>query len=177
ELVGHVGQELRLVPARDLHLPALLLQLPEQSRVLNGQRRLRGEGAEQLDGLGRELAGRLPLYRQGTDQPILPQQGNREQCAEPRPQERPLEPALIGPRCRDVRDLERPPYVRQPPQHALTAPDGLRPRRLHYPRVQVVRGPQVELLADLVVLEDRARVGAGQLVGARDDRRQDGLQV
>ena len=37
QLVAHVGEELRLVLARDLELPALLLDLAEQPRVLDRQ--------------------------------------------------------------------------------------------------------------------------------------------
>ena len=37
QLVGHVGQELGLVLARHLELPALVLDLSEKPRILNGQ--------------------------------------------------------------------------------------------------------------------------------------------
>ena len=43
QLVAHVGEELRLVPAGDLELPALLLDLVEQPRVLDRQHRLRAK--------------------------------------------------------------------------------------------------------------------------------------
>ena len=54
ELVGHVGEELGLVAAGRLELPALVRDLAEEARVLDGQRRLGGEGLEQLDDLRRE---------------------------------------------------------------------------------------------------------------------------
>ena len=44
QLVAHVGDELRLVLARDLKLAALLGDLLEQSRVFDGDHRLVGEG-------------------------------------------------------------------------------------------------------------------------------------
>ena len=44
QLVGHVGEELRFVLAGDFKLSALILDLAEQPRVLDGQRGLRGEG-------------------------------------------------------------------------------------------------------------------------------------
>ena len=40
QLVRHVGQELGLVAVGDLELAALVPDLPEQPRVLDGQRRL-----------------------------------------------------------------------------------------------------------------------------------------
>ncbi len=43
QLVAHVGQELRLVLARDLELAALLLDLGEQPHVLDGDHGLVGE--------------------------------------------------------------------------------------------------------------------------------------
>ena len=49
QLVAHVGDELRLVLARDLELAALLDNLIEQARVLDGDDGLVGEGFEQLD--------------------------------------------------------------------------------------------------------------------------------
>ena len=56
QLVRHVGEKLRLVPARDLELAALLLDLAEQARVLDRDRRLVGEGPEQRDLLVGERA-------------------------------------------------------------------------------------------------------------------------
>ena len=40
QLVAHVGQELGLVAVGLLELPALVLDLAEEARVLDGQRRL-----------------------------------------------------------------------------------------------------------------------------------------
>jgi hypothetical protein len=59
--VAHIGQELRLVLAGDLELPALVLDLLEELRVLDRQDGLAGEGAEQVDGAGRELAALAPV--------------------------------------------------------------------------------------------------------------------
>ena len=44
QLMAHVGDELRLVLARDLELAALLDNFIEQSRVLDGDDGLVGEG-------------------------------------------------------------------------------------------------------------------------------------
>ena len=46
QLVAHVGDELRLVLARDLELAAFLGDLLEQPRVLDGDHGLVGEGRE-----------------------------------------------------------------------------------------------------------------------------------
>ena len=69
QLVGHVGQELGLVLAGDFELAALVLDLPEQPRVLDGQGRLGGEGPEQLDDLRREVAGRFRITARPPMQP------------------------------------------------------------------------------------------------------------
>src|SRR5262245_40211942 len=47
--MAHVGNELRLVMARDLQLAALLNDLLEQPRVAHGDHGLVGEGLNQLD--------------------------------------------------------------------------------------------------------------------------------
>src|SRR5215468_4240048 len=57
QLVAHVGQELALVLARDLELPALLRDLAEQPRVLDRKSRLSREGLQQLDDFRGESAG------------------------------------------------------------------------------------------------------------------------
>ena len=45
--MAHAGNELRLVLARDLKLTALVLYFREQSRILDRQDRLCGEGLQQ----------------------------------------------------------------------------------------------------------------------------------
>ena len=47
--MAHVGDELRLVLAGDLELAALLGDLVEQARVLDGDHGLVGEGLDKLD--------------------------------------------------------------------------------------------------------------------------------
>ena len=55
QLVAHVGEELRLVLAGDLQLPALLLDLAEQARILDRQGRLLGKGLQQLHDFDAEI--------------------------------------------------------------------------------------------------------------------------
>ena len=57
QLVAHIGEELRLVLARQLELPALVLDFMEQPRILNRQHRLRGKSFDHIDDILREGAG------------------------------------------------------------------------------------------------------------------------
>ena len=63
----------------DLELAALVLDLAEEPRVLDGQRRLGGEGLEEADDLRRELPGRLPGDGEPADQMALAQQRNAQE--------------------------------------------------------------------------------------------------
>ena len=49
QLMAHIGEELRLVLARDFELTALVLDFVEQPHVLDGDHRLIGEGFDKLD--------------------------------------------------------------------------------------------------------------------------------
>ena len=69
QLVAHIGEELRLVLARDFELPALFLDLREQIGVLDRQHRLRRKGLQQLDRVARKLAGRLASDDQRAERP------------------------------------------------------------------------------------------------------------
>ena len=79
QLMRHVGQELALVAARGLELRALDLDLAEEPRILDGQRRLRGEGLEEADLPRRELARALAVHDQSAEQVVLAQQRHREE--------------------------------------------------------------------------------------------------
>jgi hypothetical protein len=74
QLVGHVGQELGLVLAGDLELATLVLDLPEQPRVLDSKGGLRGISLEKVDDLRRELTGLPPIHDQAADDAILADQ-------------------------------------------------------------------------------------------------------
>ena len=115
QLVRHVGQELALVLARHLELPALVLDLAEQPRVLDGQRRLRREGLEQLDHLRRELAGGVPVDGQAAEQLVLAQQRNRQQRPTAQTDEDVANAALVArdrPRCRGPAPARRVTAIR-----------------------------------------------------------------
>src|SRR5262249_15938772 len=60
QLVRHVRQELRLVLAGYFELAALILDLAEQARVLDGERGLCGKGPQEVDHLWFKSARGLP---------------------------------------------------------------------------------------------------------------------
>src|SRR5213078_425680 len=78
ELMAHVGEELQLVAAGNLELAALVLDLVEESRVLDGERRLGREGLERLDDLRGEFARRLPDEDQAPYGLVLPKEWHGE---------------------------------------------------------------------------------------------------
>src|SRR5262245_13052515 len=78
----------------------------------------------------------------------------------------------------DVRYLNRLSPYGKLAQNALGAFAQRRPpRQLNQSRLQVARGPQMELLGGLVVLEDGATVGADEIVRSRDDRVEHDIDV
>ena len=80
QLVAHIGEELRLVLARHRELPALVLDLVEQARVLDRQHRLRREGLQEIDRLLGELSRLLAAHHQRADM-LGPEQRNDQQGA------------------------------------------------------------------------------------------------
>ena len=93
QLVAHVGQELRLVLARDLKLAALLIDLGKEVRVLDRQHRLGGECLEQIDGVLRKRAGRFASNHQRADYVVARQAAERPATPEIRRARRCLEQA------------------------------------------------------------------------------------
>ena len=72
QLVRHVGEELRLVLVRDLELPALVLDLAEQARVLDGDDGLVRERLQQRDVLVGERPGVVAADADRADAPCPP---------------------------------------------------------------------------------------------------------
>src|SRR5713226_9552440 len=72
----HVGQEFRLVTAGDFELAALVLDLAEQSRVLNRQDRLGREGLKKVHNLRRETSYLAAINRQAAHNAILTKERN-----------------------------------------------------------------------------------------------------
>jgi hypothetical protein len=163
--------------ARRLELAALVLDLPEQARILDGQGRLGGEGLEQVDRLRRELAGGLPGHGEPADEVLLTEQGDGQERPRPGAQQDLAERAPVGPFLGDIGDLDRLATRRHAPQDAFTLSDRRPAGQSDDLGVDVVGSAQVKRLGGLVVLVDRAGLSADELVGVRHDGLQHGLQV
>ena len=74
QLMAHAGEKLRLVLARELQLPALVLDLVEQPHVLDRDHRLVGEGGRKPDLLIGEGSDLQTLQDQHADGDQFPQQ-------------------------------------------------------------------------------------------------------
>ena len=70
-----------------LELKALVPDLPEEARILDGQSRLAGEGLEQVDHLRRKFPGRLLVDGESPDQMVLAEERDAEERPGSRPQE------------------------------------------------------------------------------------------
>ena len=71
QLVAHIGEELRLVLARNLECAALLFDLAEEARVLDREHRLGRKGLQEIDrGLGgNHPAVSAPHHKRSDDAP------------------------------------------------------------------------------------------------------------
>src|SRR5262245_45469743 len=107
QLVRHVRQELRLVPARVLQLAALLLELTEEPGVLDRQRGLAGERSQQFDGIARELPGLLAPHEEGPDYSLLTYQRYGQQGSVPGTDQDVSYVNPVGAFRSDVGNLER----------------------------------------------------------------------
>ena len=110
QLVRHVGEELALVLARRFELPALVLDLAEQPRVLDGQSRLRRERLQQVDHLRRESPAAVPVHGQRAEQVVLAQERHCQNRTIAAANEDLPYPALVTalrPRCRESRPARR----------------------------------------------------------------------
>jgi len=108
QLVGHVGEELGLVPAGGgLKLSALVRDLVEEPGILDGQGRLRREGTQQFDRLGRELTGTVTGHPETARELALADHRHREHGPDAGFDQDVPQPALVGPRHGDVGHLDR----------------------------------------------------------------------
>ncbi len=169
--------------ARELQLPRLVLDLAEQTCVLDGERRLRGERLHQVDDVLAEAARPLAPYHQGADDAVLAQQGHRQQGAHVGPQQHVAH--VVSGLAGEVADLDHAALERalsdgaRIVQAPVGAADGLGELLAH-----AVGGRERELAARLVEGVDGAAAGIGQPAGVRQDgvehraqleRRVDGL--
>jgi hypothetical protein len=83
QLMAHIGQKLRLVLARDLKLPALVLDFVKQPNVLDSYTRLVSEACHQVDLLVGEGANSIAHKDNSADRMALAQQRYAEDRAIP----------------------------------------------------------------------------------------------
>src|SRR3990172_461176 len=176
--MGHVGEELRLVAARDFELLALLLDLAEQPRVLDRQGRLGCEGLKQVDDLLGKVAYLLSPDRQSTHDPLLAEKRNRQNRSISEAGEK-------GPHGRggrlmplqEVQNLDWRPSGSRLPAGALTQTDRRCPQRLNHLVFHALAGSQMKLLFDFVVLVNNSTIGPRELDCVADDGAKDRLEV
>src|SRR5262249_7895288 len=149
QLVAHVREELRLVLARGLELPALDLDLAEEARVLDGERGLCREGTQQLNDLRRELSGDLPKDSEGAEQVLLTDERHPEQSWVAAAHERARHPT-VGGRDQDVRQLNRFLRLREPPGGAFPFADRCGQQRLDDLGLQMLGGARQKDLSLIV---------------------------
>jgi hypothetical protein len=177
QLVRHVRQELALVLARGLELPALRFKLAEQTRVLDRNGGLRGERLQELDHLGIERSRRLAIHRQAAQQSVVASQRYGEQRTVTEANQKVADPALVRASIDDVGDLHGFARDCHAAEHAFALANGIRAQRVDQLVGQAVGRMQNEPLALVVVLVDRAAIGSRELGRARHDRRQHGLEI
>src|SRR5262245_42808729 len=76
QLVGHVGQKLRLVVTGDRELATLQFEVSEQTGSLEGQGRLDGKRLQDVNDLRGKLAWNLPVEGQAPDDLVFAEQGH-----------------------------------------------------------------------------------------------------
>ncbi len=175
QFVAHVGEELRLVPAGRLELAALVLDLLEQAGVLDREHRLRGEGLEQPDHRGRELAGIAPADDQRAEDAILAQQRDADQRTEAAAAQQIVEAVLLVPI--EIRDLHGMPLRRAPTDHRVAEPDVRISQRGDHVFAEAVVRLRHEDFVGRVIDIDRAGVRPRQFDRVGDDGGQHRLQI
>ena len=78
QVVARGGQKVRLVLVGDFKLAALVLDLREQSRILDRKHRLSSKCLEQVDGTRREFARRFAADGECADYPAGPQERHKQ---------------------------------------------------------------------------------------------------
>ena len=175
QLVAHVGEELRLVLARELELAALFLDLGEQVGILDRQHRLRPEGLQQVDRGFWELAGLPPAHDQRADDPVGAEQGDDQQRAEAG-----LQKNVVHGRRRlglQVGNLHRLALRCRLCERAFLQADAMVPQLGDQVLAHAVGCAQLELAGFRIGDVDRPGRGAGERNRLGDDGGEDGLQV
>ena len=174
QLMGHVGEELGLVAAGGLELPALVRDLAEQAGVLDGERGLRGERLSSRTISGANSPGVLLADRQDADDLVLAAATGTPSSARcPASEERrrgggsrrhpPTAMSGIWTGCRGSATrpvMPSPCGSAWPAERRQGSPPRARPRS---------GSREAETPPCLVVLVDGAAVGPRELVRPRDD--------
>ena len=157
-----------------LELSALRLELPEQPRVLDGQRGLAGEGLQQVHDLVRERSHRLPPHGKNAEDALLRQERYRQDRANAIAEEDRPDPARVCLLVADVGHLDRLAAKRGaagcPFAEVYWLGAGGLDQLFRHPVARL----ELEFLGVLVVLVDHPAGCARELHRAADDRRQDG---
>src|SRR5262249_23272407 len=152
KLVRHVRQELGLVLAGDFELATLLLDLAEKPGVLDRQRRLSGERAEEVDCFSWEVTRLIPRNPETAYDAILVNHGYGEDRPDSGINQVRPHPAVISARKGDVGHLDGLPRDGRLPNRSfpLSVTDSPKDACEH---VSCLRGcPLDELLGSLLVL-------------------------
>src|SRR5262245_6334651 len=175
--MAHVGQELRLVLAGDLELATLFLQLPKQTRILDGQGRLRREGLNDFDHLWCKDTWRLTADSETAKHPPFAYERDAQQSAKAGSLDRLADTAGVRIIRSYIRNLHWCSRRGRSPKDALVQQKGPRSNLFDklWRKTLACTGP--ELARGFVELVDDAFVGCRELHCSRDDRVQHLLQL
>ena len=159
--------------AGDLELAALLLDLAEQSGILDRESRLRREGLEQVDDFRRELARRSARERKAAENAPLTQQRYSEQSANAGRCGRTLQRARIRALRQHIGDLYRSARRRRPPGRAVSDSKRRCEQQTRSAPARSRGSPADGTRPAFVELVDDAAVGRRELDRTGDDRGED----
>jgi hypothetical protein len=166
QLMRHVRQELRLVAGGHLELQALVLDLAEEPRILDGQGGLGREGLEQVHHVRGELSGGLATDDEAAQHVVFADEGDGQQRPVAGGQQQVPHGTLVG-GPRHVGDLHRLAQGGGPP---CPSPLGIgRWRVASTNSGEVVARAAGGTLGGRVVLVDGAAVRVGELVRVGGD--------
>src|SRR5688572_15237865 len=174
----HVGEKLRLVAIGRLQFTALCLDLPEKSRVMDRQSRLRGESLQEFHNFRFEFSDLSTPDAQTSHDLLFTQDGHREQRTVTQPiQDRSYsrDRSFLG--FKGIHDLHWRSCACRLTGCAFTQTDARRLKYLNRLGFHVVARPQVKLLRGLVVFVNNTAIGSRQLDGPRDDGLQHSLKI
>src|SRR5262249_17227761 len=159
--MGHVGEKLRLMAIGGSDLTALLLDFPEQPRVLDRQGRLSRKGLKELDDFRRKVSRLLAPHRQRPHDAPLSEKRNRQYRSIPKPcKQRANLTTSVFLLVYNVGEFDRRAHRRCSSRSALTRPDRCGLQSLNDLRFHKVAGPEMELFRNLVVFVNNTTVSS-----------------